>query len=581
MNLVIENRVLTVRFDKRELKMSITVRPMSSSSELEGQDFLQRLSLVAKSFGNQTAVRVVPAGTVTLLMADIEGSTRLWETQPDEMALALATLDRTLAELVPANNGVCPISQGEGDSFVVAFTRASDAVACAFALQQAALSPIRLRLGLHTGEVRLRDEGNYVGPTINRAARLRDIAHGGQTLLSGTTSELVCELLPQHTWLVDFGSHVLRDLPRPERVAQLCHPDLQNDFPPLRTGPAAVFHGRPVQLTSFVGRTSELIEVQRLLEVSRLLTLTGAGGAVKTRLAVEAADRAAQQYTDGVWYLDLASITDPQEVPLAAAQAFALPDLPGSCATTDALTRHISDRHLLLVVDNCEHLLDASAALIAAVLSSCRDVRVLATSREPLAVSSEQVWTVPPLSLRDDAIALFVDCARRTRPDFALGARDITVVREICRRLDGSPLAIELAASRVRALSLHEIMDSLCDRFRLLISGSRTAVRRQQTLKGCIDWSYALLTETEKAVFRRFSVFPGAFDVQAAQAVALGADLDGLRVGDVLASLVDKSLLKAKSRCGRTRYRFSETMRQYALDRLHESDESEGGGGGI
>ena len=268
-------------------------------------------------------------------MADIEGSTRIWETQPDEMAAALATMDRTLAPLVHANNGVCPIAQGEGDSFVVAFIRASDAVACAMALQQAALSPIRLRIGLHTGEIQLRDEGNYMGPTINRAARLRDLAHGGQTLLSGTTSDLACELLPEHAWLIDFGRHALRDLPRPERVAQLCHPDLHNDFPPLRTRPTNVFHWQPVQLTTFVGRVSELAEVRRLLEGGRLLTLTGAGGVGKTRFAVEAASLLAQRYGDGICYVDLAPITDPELVPLAAARALALPDLPDRCSTRD------------------------------------------------------------------------------------------------------------------------------------------------------------------------------------------------------------------------------------------------------
>jgi class 3 adenylate cyclase len=218
------------------LEMTIAVSAMSSASELEWLGLVPRRPLAPRVFGGHPGS--LPTGTVTLLMADIEGSTRLWETQPDEMAAALVTMDRTLAELVPANNGVCPIEQGEGDSFVVAFTRASDAVACALDLQQAALSPIRLRIGVHTGEVMLRDEGNYMGPTINRAARLRDLGHGGQTLLSGTTSDLICELLPGQAWLIDFGRHPLRDLSRPERVAQLCHPDLHNDFPPLRTGRA-------------------------------------------------------------------------------------------------------------------------------------------------------------------------------------------------------------------------------------------------------------------------------------------------------------------------------------------------------
>jgi predicted ATPase len=465
--------------------------------------------------------------------------------------------------------------RGEGDSFVVAFIRASDAVACALALQQAALSPIRLRIGVHTGEIQLRDAGNYMGPTINRAARLRDLAHGGQTLLSGTTSDLVCEFLPEQAWLIDFGHHVLRDLPRPERVAQLCHPDLHNDFPPLRTRPNNVFHWRPVQLTTFVGRVSELAQVGRLLEVSRLLTLTGAGGVGKTRLAVEAASHLTQRYGDGIWYVDLAPITDPDLVPLAAARALALPDLPGRCSTRDTLTRHIGDRQLLLVVDNCEHLLDASAALIGAVLSSCPNVTVLATSREPIAVSGEQVWRVPSLSLDDDAIALFTERAHRACSGFTLGARDVVAVREICRRLDGVALAIELAASRVRALSLDEIIDGLRDRFRLLIGGSRTAVHRQQTLKACVDWSYTLLTEPEKVVLRRLSVFPGGFDVEAARAVVVGGHIHGFELVDLLASLVDKSLLMAETRCGRTRYRLSDTTRQYAFERLCESGESD------
>ena len=513
---------------------------------------------------------LLPTGTVTLLLADVEGSTWMWENRPEEMAAALATLDLVLAELVHAHCGVCPIEQGEGDSFVVAFTRASDAVTCALALQRAALSPLRLRIGVHTGEIRLRDEGKYMGPTINRAARLRDLAHGGQTVLSGTTTDLVCDALPEQAWLTDCGSHVLRDLPRPERVAQLCHPDTHNDFPPLRTRPINDFHWQPVQLTTFVGRISELAEVGRLLEDNRMLTLTGAGGVGKTRLAVEAAGRLSERYGGAIAYVDLAPITDPELVPVAAARALGLPELPGGCFTADRMARHIGDRQLLLVVDNCEHLLDASAELISDVLRSCPNTTVLATSREPIAVSGEQVWRVPSLSLHDDAIALFTERARRACSEFTLGARDVSAVLKICRRLDGMPLAIELAASRVRALSLNEIADGLHDRFRLLIGGSRTVARRQQTLKACVDWSYDLLTEPEKAALRAFSVLPGAFGAAAAQTAA-GARIDGLHVVDLLASLVDKSLITAETRCGRTRYRFSETMLQYAADRLCES----------
>ena len=554
--------------------MSIIESPMSSASAPELSGFSPRLKLAPKDFGDHAADKSLPTGTVTLLLADIEGSTRMWETRPDDMAAVLATLDRTLAELVPANNGVRPIEQGEGDSFVVAFTRASDAVACALALQQAALSPIRLRIGVHTGEVQLRDEGNYIGRTINRAARLRDLAHGGQTVLSGTTSDLVCDSLPEQAWLIDFGRHVLRDLPRPERVAQLCHPDLHNDFPPLRTRPGNVFNGKPAYLTTFVGRVSELTHVGRLLDVSRLLTLVGAGGVGKTRLAVEAASRLTQRYTDGTWYVDLAPVTDPALVPVVAARASALPDAAGGYSSEGALTRHIGERQLLLVVDNCEHLLDATAALVGAVLSACPNVTVLATSREPLGVSGEQVWRVPSLSLHDDAVELFTERAQRACSGCTLGARDVVVVREICRRLDGMPLAIELAASRVRALSIYEILDGLRDRFHLLIGGSRTVAPRQQTLKACLDWSYALLTEHEQAALGQLALFRGGFAAEAADAALVGGGIPSVQPVDLLASLVDKSFLTTETRCGRTQYRFSDTMRQYALERFRESTES-------
>ena len=239
---------------------------------------------------------LLPTGTVTLLLADVEGSTRLWETQPDEMAAAVAVLDRAVCEIVAAHDGVRPVEQGEGDSFVVAFGRASDAVACALALQRAPLAPIRLRIGVHTGEVQLRDEGNYIGPTVNRTARLRDLAHGGQTVLSGATEAMVVDRLPADAWVTDLGTHPLRDLPRPERVVQLCHPDLPNEFPPLRVSTAVVARHLPAQLTSFVGRAAEMIEVRQLLADNRLVTLTGAGGVGKTRLALQIAAEMAGEF---------------------------------------------------------------------------------------------------------------------------------------------------------------------------------------------------------------------------------------------------------------------------------------------
>ncbi|MDT5402643.1 MAG: hypothetical protein QOK33_5874 [Mycobacterium sp.] len=517
---------------------------------------------------------LLPTETVTLLLADVEGSTRLWQTQAEKMTAAIAELDRTLADVVSAHQGVRPVEQGEGDSFVVAFTRASDAVACALALQRALLSPIRLRIGLHTGEVQLRDEGNYIGSTINRTGRLRDLAHGGQTVLSGTTSELVMDRLPSEAWLADLGTHAVRDLPRPEHVVQLCHPDVRNDFPPLRTSQRVVTQHLPAHLTSFIGRETQLADVRGLIGKDRLVTLTGAGGIGKTRLAVEVATQIAAEFGDGVWYVDLAPITDPALVPVTAARAFGLPDQPGR-STTETLLRFIRDRHMLMVLDNCEHLLDASAALMTALLGACPSLTVLATSREPIGVPGELTWRVPPLSLVDDAVELFSDRARLARPDFTITGANAAIAVEICGRLDGMPLAIELAAARVRALSLPEILDSLHDRFRLLTGGARTAVRRQQTLRASVDWSHAMLTEPERVLFRRLAVFMGGFYLQATQAIAGNEALHRHQVLDLLTLLVDKSLVVAENTRGATRYRLMETVRQYALEKLGESGEAD------
>jgi predicted ATPase/class 3 adenylate cyclase/DNA-binding CsgD family transcriptional regulator len=516
----------------------------------------------------------LPTGTVTLLLADVEGSTRLWESQPGDMSAAVTRLDQVLSDLVAANEGVRPIEQGEGDSFVIAFARASDAVACALDLQRAPLAPIRLRIGIHTGEIRLRDEGNYVGPTINRTARLRELAHGGQTVLSGATELMVVDQLPPDVSLTDLGTHPLRDLPRPERVVQLCHPDLRNEFPPLRTPKAAVSHNLPAQLTSFVGRQSEIRNLREALAANRLVTLTGAGGAGKTRLAVQVAAALATEYGDGICYVDLAPITHPAVVPVTAARALGLPDQPGR-STVDTLQQHLRDRHMLLVWDNCEHLLDACASMVADLLGAAPGLTVLATSREPLGVTGEAGWQVPSLSLSDDAVELFADRARLARSDFTITDDNAGAVTEICRRLDGMPLAIELAAARVRTLSLTEIVDSLHDRFRILTGGSRIAVRRQQTLRASVDWSHALLTDTERVLFRRLAVFLGGFDLDAAQAVAGADGMERYQVLDQLTLLVDKSLVVAENTGGPTRYRLLETVRQYALEKLGESGEAD------
>src|ERR1700722_6823557 len=517
---------------------------------------------------------LLPTGTVTLLLADVEGSTRLWENQPGEMTAAVARLNRTVNDIIAAHSGVRPVEQGEGDSFVAAFARASDAVACALELQRAPLAPIRLRIGIHTGEIQLRDEGNYAGPTINRTARLRDLGHGGQTLLSGATEALVLDGLPDDGWLSDLGTHSLRDLPRPERVMQLCHPDLVNDFAPLRVAKAVISQHLPVQFTSFVGREADIAQVRDLVIKNRLVTLTGAGGVGKTRMAIQVAGQFSADFSDGVWYVDLAPITDPDLVPITTARALGLPDQPGR-SNTDTLRRFVADRQMLVVLDNCEHLLDASATLMVALLEAGPKLSLLTTSREPIGVAGEQSWRVPSLPLADKAIELFVDRACRARPDFVVDDENAATVTEICRRLDGVPLAIELAAARGRGLSLAEILESLHDRFRLLTGGARTAVRRQQTLRASVDWSHALLTEPERVLFRRLAAFLGGFDLDAAQTVAGGGDVQRYQVLDQLSLLVDKSLVAADDSRGRTRYRLLETVRQYALEKLGESGEAD------
>lgn len=519
-------------------------------------------------------VTELPTGTVTLLLADVEGSTRLWEVQPDDMTAAFVVLDQTLGELVAVHRGVRPVEQGEGDSFVVAFSRASDAVACALDLQRAPLAPIRMRIGLHTGEIQFRDEANYIGPTINRTARLRDLAHGGQTVLSGATSALVADRLPTGAWLIDLGTHSLRSLPRPEQVMQLCHSDLCNVFPPLRVPSAVVPEKFPKQFTTFVGRQNQITDVRALLVENRLVTLTGAGGIGKTRLALQVATDLSAELANDVWWVDLAPITEPDDVPVAVVRALRLADHPGR-STMETVARFVADRRVLMVLDNCEHLLDASAALIAALRQECSQLVLLTTSREPIGVAGEVTWRVPSLSLTDEAIELFADRARCARPAFRLTVDNAPAVQEICRRLDGIPLAIELAAARVRSLSAGEILQGLQDRFRLLTGGARTAMRRQQTLRASVDWSYALLTESERVLLRRLAVFMSGFDLDGVRSVAVGEGVTQRDVMELLSLLVDKSMVVTENDGPATRYRLLEYVRQYAIEKLSEFEDAD------
>ncbi|MBO0882901.1 MAG: adenylate/guanylate cyclase domain-containing protein, partial [Mycobacterium sp.] len=473
---------------------------------------------------------MLPTATVTVLLADIERSARRWETQPDAMTTALTRLDRTLSEIIAAREGA-RVEQGEAGSFVVAFARASDAVACALELQRVRLDRVGLRIGLHTGEAALGDEGNDIGSIIKRAAGVRDLADAGQTLLTGATEGLVVDRLPTGAWLTDLGTYPLAGVPRPERVVQLCHPDLRNEFPPLHTSNTVVVQHLPVPLTTFIGRRTQINDLQGILADNRLVTLTGAGGVGKTRLAVQIATQIAEVFGDGVWYVDLAAITDPDLVAVAAARALGLPDQPGR-STMDTLIRSIGQRRMLMVLDNCEHLLDATAKLTVGLLGACPKLTCLATSRAPVGVDGEVIWRVPSLSLADEAIELFTDRARRAHPDFGITKDNAATVADICRRLDGMPLAIELAAARVRALSVEEILAGLHDCFRLLTGSSRRALRRHQTLHASVDWSHTLLTDPERVVFRRLSVFMGGFDLDAAQKVAADGDIKAHQILD-------------------------------------------------
>ena len=526
---------------------------------------------------------VLPTGTVTLLLADVEGSTRRWEADPDAMRSAIVSLNELVDDAIGRHDGVRPVEQGEGDSFVAAFARATDALACAVCIQQQLLgSEIRLRIGLHTGEVQRRDETNYVGQTINRTARLRDIAHGGQTVLSQTAHDLVVDRLLEGVTLCDLGVHRLKDLARPERVFQLCHPDVPSEFPRLRSLDSLP-HNLPQQRTSFIGRDAELSEVRALLTPGSLVTLVGSGGCGKTRLALQVAAEALNDHPDGAWFADLAAVVEPSAVPAQVAACFGLREGLG-LTPTQSLCAYLEQRRALLILDNCEHVADAAATLADALLAGCPQLTLLATSRQPLGLDGEITWRVPSLAVPADdgppgiagvsssaAAELFVERARRARPGFELTERNAEAVAQICRRLDGIPLAIELAAARSRVFTPVQIADGLAERFRLLTGGARTAMPRQQTLEASIDWSHQLLTDPERAVLRQLSVFAGDFTFEAAEDVCAGGDVERHQVLDLLSLLVDKSLVVADEDAERARYRMLDTVRAYARARLVES----------
>jgi len=528
-------------------------------------------------------VSELPTGTVTFLFTDLEGSTRLWEQHPEAMKQALARHDALLTAAVEAHHG--SVVKSTGDGLYAAFATADAGVAAAVAGQQALLAEswgpigaIRVRMGLHAGVAEQRID-DYFGPALNRAARLMDVAHGGQVVCSQATADLVRDSLPSPVGLVELGRHRLRDLSRPEVVFQVTHPDLPAGFPPLRTLDA--FPGNlPTERTALIGRSRELAKLADALDTHRLVTLTGVGGVGKTRLAVQLAADVLDRFPDGAWLVALASIRDPVLVPSAVAAALEIAERPGRPAH-ETLRDAIGSREMLVVLDNCEHLLDATARLADELLDACPAVRIVATSREALGVEGEQSWPTPSLGLPasetvasleelagGDAVTLFVERARAVRPEFELSAPNAPAVAALCSRLDGIPLAIELAAARVGALGPQDILERIDQRFLLLTGGSRTALERHQTLQAAVDWSYDLLDDRERRLFERLSVFSGGFTLDAAGAVAADADLDEVAVLDGLGSLVAKSMVIADGSGASVRYRLLETLRQYSRDRL-------------
>ena len=520
-----------------------------------------------------------PSGIVTFLFTDIEDSSPKWDSDRAAMEVAVAAHDDLLADAIERNQG--HVVKKLGDGVMAAFADPLNAVVAAVAGREALdsiswdepVGQLRARMGIHTGPANSAD-GDYLGPSLNRAARIEAAGHGGQILISAATRELVGErgdgLLFQ-----DLGQYSLRGLTRPERIFQVNVPGDQPSFPPLRT--ESTPSNLPAAVKSFVGRVDELEQLAELMEESRLVTITGPGGAGKTTLAVEAARARLDNHPGGVWLVELAPITDGKLIPTELLGAMSRP-APATSEPLAVLTAALSAERALLVVDNCEHVLEDAATTAAAVLRAAPDVDIIATSREPLLVGGEQVWAIPTLGLpatddleavtASDAGSLFADRARGADDSFAIGEDNAATVAEICRRLDGLPLAIELAAARTRSMSVTDIDRRLDDRFKLLRGGPRDGIPHQQTLRESVAWSFGLLPPDQRALCSRLAVFAGGFDLDAAEAVVA----DDADVIDGLDHLVAASLLGAK-RGDRTRYSMLQTIREYGMDQL-EADGS-------
>ena len=516
-----------------------------------------------------------PSGPVTFLFSDIEGSTERWERDPAAMAAALARHNELLRSAIETHAGY--VFKVVGDAFCAAFAGAPDAVAAALGAQRAlaaedfsAVGGLRVRIALHTGHAHERD-GDYLGPTLNRIARLVAIGHGGQILISGVTAKLLQDEVPADSVLRDLGAHRLKDLARPEHVFALAAPDLLDKFPPLRS--LDYFpNNLPQQLTSFVGRAGAVAEIEALLQDHRLVTIAGTGGAGKTRCAIQAGADLLERFADGVWMVELAPISDPALVATAIAQVLGVRDV-GSEDLVATLVTHLEQRQLLLILENCEHVIDEARRVVAAMLRACPGVRLLATSREALGIAGERIFRIPSLDLQD-AVDLFVDRARAIEAQFELTDENAPFVTEICRRLDGIPLAVELAAARIKLLSPRQLTQRLDARFRLLTGGDKSVLPRQQTLRATIDWSFDLLEERARAMLRKLSIFAGGWTLEAAASVCAG-EADEWESLELLASLVDKSLVAVEPAGEERRYDLLVSIREYGRERLAERGEVE------
>jgi len=497
---------------------------------------------------------------VTFLFTDIEGSTRRWEADAGAMRAALAAHDEVLRTAIEAQGGW--LFKHTGDGVCAAFGSPRSAVDAAVSAQRELGLPVRM--GIATGEAELRDR-DYFGAALNRAARVMEAGHGGQILLADSTAVLLSGVD-----LVDLGPRRLRDVPMPVGVFQVSAPGLRTEFPALKALDTSPGNLRP-QTTSFIGRESEVAELQDAVKAHRVVTLTGVGGVGKTRLATEVAVRLSDEFPDGIWFFDLAAVADPAAVPDAVAAVLGITQQPGK-TVSDSVAAALEGRIRLLVFDNCEHVLDAAADLIEAILAASTTVKMLATSREGLRIADEQLWPVPSLDvgagIDSAAVSLFVERARSVAPRFSMEKpHEAAAVVEICRRLDGIPLAIELAASRMASMTASEVRDRLDQRFRLLV-GSRRGLARHHTLRHAVAWSYDHLDDAEKELLTRCSVFAGGFDVQSACAVGGSDSLDEYAILDLLDALVRKSLLVADRSSGQTRFSMLETIRQFAGEQL-------------